>query len=88
MQQEEAKEIAREMYGWIQSACGDMAEGDEAAAEDMYDDPDVMEDLLGDAVLDKAKGNMEDMKLILKELLAIHRTGGVRTAIQRLIENH
>ena len=104
MTQEQIEKAAREIHSWAQSAVYDVAEcvefcedgegfGDnysarETKADDLYDDADTMQDLLGDHVFCHAKGNFEDMNLILKELLKYYRVGGGKIAIERMIKSN
>lgn len=88
MDKEQARDQAWEIHGWLQSACMDMAEGNIGSAEDMYEDVDVLQDLLGDRTIDAAKGDRKDYSLILEELIAIERTGAVKEAASRLLRRN
>lgn len=85
MERAEAHDHAYEILEWLQSACMDMADGDIGNAEDMYEDADMLQDLLGDYTIDAAQGDRDAYKLILEELIVIERTGAVKEAASRLL---
>ena len=87
MEKKDAVDAAYDIHGWLSDACIDMAGGDEGSAEDMYNDVDVLMDLIGDRTFDKAKGNRDDYKLILTELIAIEYSSAVKKAAAKLIES-
>jgi len=49
---DKAEDIATDLYSWSQSAVGDLAGCDEVMADDFWEDPNVMGDLLGDRIFD------------------------------------
>ena len=53
---EKASNILHELMGWLPCACGDLA-GSEAEAEEMYNSPDAMGDLIGDHIFDACQGD-------------------------------
>lgn len=55
---EKAEDIANELYSWAQSAVGDLASGDEIAADEFWEDPDTMADLLGDRIFDETSEHL------------------------------
>lgn len=56
METKQAKNIAHQIDNWLQSAVFDLAEGDEAAAEEMYEDSSVLLDMASDRIFDEAGG--------------------------------
>jgi hypothetical protein len=86
MTNNEARDAAFDIHSWLSCACIDMAEGDEGSAEDMYNDVDLLMDMIGDRAIDKAKGNREDYKLVLNELIDIEHSSAIKTAARKLIE--
>jgi len=39
-----------QLYSWITSACADMADGNECEADNNFNDPQLLADLIGDAI--------------------------------------
>lgn len=57
---------ATEAYSWLQSACSDMAGGNEMQADENYNDPEMVEQLLGDHL-----SHQDDYEEVLDELLGM-----------------
>jgi hypothetical protein len=58
---------APEIISWIQSACSDLAGGDEALADQNYDDKDYLTDLLHQAIYDETYGEIgKATKLVIE----------------------
>jgi len=62
--------IASQLDNWLQTAVFDMAGGDEAAAEDMYNDPDALSDIMGDRIHDEGHGDYRKMIAIAEHLMS------------------
>jgi len=94
------KNKANELYGWLQSAVWDCAQGDlfgetndpykiEALADKLFNDVGTCRDLLGDRIYDAVEGNLKDGKALelCNHLIEIgHET--VKIAIMGFIKDH
>ena len=83
----DAKEKANEIYDWLGSAVFDMANGDEAETDRMYNDMEILQDILGDHIYDEAEWDDKKFIAIAKELKEIGHFS-VRLACQTLINRH
>ncbi len=93
------KDKAYELYGWLQDAVAECAQGDlypskdwtkiENKADDLFNDAGTCRDLLGDRIFDACKGNMKDGKALelCNHLIDIGHTA-VKTAIHGFIKDH
>jgi hypothetical protein len=70
--EEAKKEGVRDVKGWF--------------ADWLYNNPDFLQDLIGDRVYDKCKGNPEDALKIL-EAMKEHAHPGLITACNKMIKN-
>ena len=61
-------EIAVDTLSWVQSACADLANGDEAQADLNYNDKDTLGELIRQKVFDEAGWGVSKSIEIMKEL--------------------
>jgi len=73
MTNDQIRDIASDIQSWLQDAVGDMAEGQtmlgkEIAADDAYENEDILSDLSGDRIFDSCKMNYVDMIAVATEI--------------------
>ena len=70
---DQIRDEASEIQSWLQDAVGDIAEGQtmlgiEIAADDAYENEDILSDLTGDRIFDNCKMNYVDMIAVATEI--------------------
>ena len=88
----EIEEKASETRSWLESACMDCAFDDkgnldESMADEMFENVDVLHDMIGDHIYDHAKGDPKTMILISKALKKIAHPP-LKKACDALIKYH
>jgi len=73
MTNDQIRDIASDIQSWLQDAVGDIAEGQtmlgkEIAADDAYENEDILSDLSGDRIFDSCKMNYVDMIAVATEI--------------------
>ena len=92
MTKDQIEKIADEVMSWLQCAVGDMAEGQtalgrEIAADEAYENEDILSDLCGDRIFDGCKMNYVDMIAVATEIRDSRYTHKpLKNVMQRFIE--
>lgn len=82
----DALDIAYTLDNEICNCKVDLAEGDEIEADRMYDDPDVMSDLLGDRLFDACCCLRDDDHKILAWEVTDHLLNMAHPALKKAVE--
>jgi len=98
MTPEQINKAAWETHHWVQDAVGECYEGDptddwkaraagqDAYADEQYEDVGLLSDLYGDHIHDHAKGSWPSMILIAEEVIKIAQHNASTKALNSLIK--
>jgi len=82
----DASQKASEIRSWLESACWECCGGDEAEADNMFNDPLMLEDLVGDKIYDLVGDKKEDAFAVIEQMRkSAHRA--LNTALDKTKEH-
>ena len=81
-----ASQKASEIRSWLESACWDCCGGDEAEADKIFNDADMLQDMVGDKIYDLVGGKKEDALAVIAKMKE-NAHWALRKALQKTREH-